>query len=132
MLLKFCPILLNGGNSQGQSHHYAELVAFALGPYPLPFNRAIPVLWQNLHTVGCLTYPHSHARPIPSLTSPGYGLPLTATIPFSRLMNIERPSRLEPRTFLIGTHALTTRINALPTELLALDKTLQSLAAACS
>ena len=43
------------------------------------------------------------------LTSPGYGQPLTVTIPTRRLINIKRPSRLEPRTFLNGTCSLTTR-----------------------
>ena len=51
--------------------------------------------------VECLTYAHSRARPVPSLTSPGYSMPPTVTI--------KRPSRLEPPTFLLGTCALTTR-----------------------
>ena len=47
----------------------------------------------------------------PSLTSPGYSLPPIATVPVKRRINIERPSRLEPRTSLIsnGTRAPTTR-----------------------
>ena len=56
-----------------------------------------------------ITYAHSRARPVPSLTSPGYGLPPTITIPARRLINIKCPSRLEPRTFLTGTRALTTQ-----------------------
>ena len=59
--------------------------------------------------VECLTYAHSRAWPVPSLTSPGYGLPPTVTIPTTRLINIKRPSRLEPRTFQTGTRALTIR-----------------------
>ena len=63
--------------------------------------------------VECLTYERSHARPVPSLTSPGYGLSPTTTIPARRLLNIERPSRLETRTFLTGTCAPTTRTSTL-------------------
>ena len=59
--------------------------------------------------VECLTYAHSRAQPVPSLSSPGYDLLPTATIPARRLINIKRPSRLEPRTFLTGTCAATTR-----------------------
>ena len=44
-----------------------------------------------------------------SLTSPGYGLPPTVTIPARRPINIKSPSRLELRTFLPGTCALTMR-----------------------
>ena len=59
--------------------------------------------------VECLTHAHSRARPVPSLTSSGYGLPPTAIIPFRRLINVERPSRLEPRISLTGTCGPTTR-----------------------
>ena len=59
--------------------------------------------------VGCLTYTHSLARPVPSLTLAGYGLPPTVTIPARRLIKSKRLSRLEPRTFLTVTRALTTR-----------------------
>ena len=45
-----------------------------------------------------LTYAHSRARPVPSLTSPGCDMSPTATMPVRRLLNIERPSRLESRT----------------------------------
>ena len=47
--------------------------------------------------VECLAYAHSRARPVPSLTSPGYSLPPTVTILARRVINIKRPSRLEPR-----------------------------------
>ena len=59
--------------------------------------------------VECLMYAHSRARPVTSLTSAGYGLLPTVTIPVRRLRNIKSPSRLEPRTFLTRTRALTTR-----------------------
>ena len=59
--------------------------------------------------IKCLTHAHSRARPVSSLTSSGYGLPPTVTIPTRRLINIKRPSRLEPRIFLTGTRSLTTR-----------------------
>ena len=54
--------------------------------------------------VECLTYARRtsrRARPVPSLTSPGYDLPPTATI--------SHPSRLETQTFVTGTCALTAR-----------------------
>ena len=44
--------------------------------------------------------------PVSSLTSPGYGLPPSATIePVSWLINIKRLSRLKPQTFLPGLTA---------------------------
>ena len=68
--------------------------------------------------VDCLTYAHSRARPDPSLTSPDCGLPPTATIPVRRLINIGRPSRLEPRTIITGNVCSHhTESNALPTEI---------------
>ena len=82
-------------------------------PCPLPSNCTIPVLWQNLElNVYCLmTDAHSRTQPVPSLTLSRYSLPLTATIPATarRLINIKRPSCLEPRSFLTGTCSLTTR-----------------------
>ena len=68
--------------------------------------------------IECLTYAHSRARPVLSLTSSGYGLPRTITIPVRRLINIKRPSRLEPADFSsrdVCSHR--TESNALPTEL---------------
>ena len=47
--------------------------------------------------------------PVPSLTSTGYGQQPAAAIPVRRLIHTERPSRLEPQTFLTGTCAPTTR-----------------------
>ena len=58
--------------------------------------------------VECLTSAHRLARPVNSLTSTGYGLPSTATIPVRRLINIARPSRLKPRTSLTGSAAIST------------------------
>ena len=51
----------------------------------------------------------AHSRPpllVPSLTSPGYDVPLTVTTPVRSLINIKRPPRLEPPTFV--TSATTT------------------------
>ena len=63
-----------------------------------------------------LTYAHSRARPVPSLTSPGYGLPLGVYA--RRPINTKRPSCLEPRTFHNrGVCSHHTESIALPTEL---------------
>ena len=79
-------------------------------PCPLPSDRAIPGLWQNLESkLESLTFAHSRARPVPIAALTGYGLPPTATIPAGCSINIGRLSRLEPRTFETGTCAATTR-----------------------
>ena len=70
---------------------------------PLPSDRAIPCLTE--FRVECLTYSRSRARPVPSLTWLGYGLPPTATIPVRRFINIKHSLCPEPWTFATGTCA---------------------------
>ena len=75
-------------------------------PYPIgaPFRYTIVGR-------GELTYARIRAGPVPSLTSPGYDLPLTATISVRRLINIERPSRLEHRALQPGRVLYHTEFN---------------------
>ena len=47
--------------------------------------------------IECLTYAHSRTRPVPSLTSPGYGLPPTVTIPARRQAH-KHQAPVAPRT----------------------------------
>ena len=44
---KFCPNLLNGGIDEDRAPAKQSLLR---RPYPLPSDRAIPVLWQNLES----------------------------------------------------------------------------------
>ena len=82
-------------------------------PCPLPSDCTIPVLWQNLAT--------QCKRAVPSLTSPGYGLPPTATMTARNLFNIELPSRHKPLTLVTGTlSSHCTESNALLIGLLGL------------
>ena len=64
-------------------------------PCPLPSDRAIPGLWQNLESKVKRTHIAAHGRSL-SLTSTGYGLPPTATIP-ARMLDKHR-APVAPRT----------------------------------
>ena len=103
---KVCPNLFGSRDLQGQSLRLAELVALALSSTLLSRNSCSMAKFR----VEYLTYAHSCALPVPSLTY--YGLPPTVIIPARRLINIKRPSCLEPRTFLSGARALATRTPA--------------------
>ena len=102
---KFCPNLLNGGIHKDRAPTKDSLLRWTC---PLPSDRAIRTCSMAEFRIK-RTYAHSRARPVPSLTSPGYGLPPTVAIPARRPINTKRPSRFEPRTFVTGTRALTTR-----------------------
>ena len=84
---------------------------------PVLYSPIAPSCSMAEFRVECLTYSHSRVRLVPFPTSPSCGLPPTATIPARRLINIKRSSCLDPRTFVTGTYALTTRSPTLATEL---------------
>ena len=82
-------------------------------PCPLPSDRAIPGLWQNLESKVKRTHIAAHGRSL-SLTSTGYGLPPTAT------MLDKHRAPVAPRTPDFWNRDVCcqhTESNALPTEL---------------
>ena len=89
-------------------------------PCPLPSGHAITGLWHGKDYESKVYRKHTvaHGRSRDSLTSCVYGLLPTVAIPVPRLINIDRPSRLEPQTFpnrdVCSRH---TVCNALLTEL---------------
>ena len=98
----------NGGIQKERAPAKQSLLRW---PCPLPSDGAIPVLWQNLESnVNVRTHIAAHGRSLSRLrlAAACHGPP-TATIPARRLVNMKHPSRLEPRTFVTGTCAFTTR-----------------------
>ena len=69
------PFEWRDSQGQTQSPRLAELVALTLSSTLRSRNSSAMTEFR----VECLTYAHSRARPVLSLTSPGYGLPPTVT-----------------------------------------------------
>ena len=89
---QFCPNLLDGGIHKDRASAKQSLFAWTLSSTLRSRNSCSMAEFR----VECLTYAHSRARPVPSLTSPGYDLPPTVTIPARRLINIKRRRASNP------------------------------------
>ena len=76
-------------------------------------------LLSRIFTVQSLAYAHSCARPVPSLTSTGYGLPPTTTISATCQESYKYRASVAPRTPYFCYRDVCshhTESNALPTE----------------
>ena len=90
---KFCPNPLNRGIYKDVAlAKHSFLVDITLGVDLYSTLRPCNSCSMAKFRVDCLAYTHSRARPVPSLTSPGNGLPPSATIPVERLISNECPS----------------------------------------
>ena len=95
--IKNCPNFLDGGIHKDRASAKQSLLRW---PCPLPSEfRSRNSCSRAEFSVECLTYAHSRARPVPSLTSPGYGLTPTVTIPARRFITLSARRASNPVPF---------------------------------